>query len=61
MVLMGKGCVGGVTAGLCARDAAGDGLVLLWALDLEGVRVSLWEQRGKRDLPGLGWVSVKVR
>lgn len=38
---------------------AQEGFVLVWALGLEGD--SQWGQRGRRDLCGLGWVSVRVR
>lgn len=76
MVLVGwvtAGCVRGMQQGWsgalgggppshtepCGEWGTQEGFVQLWALGLEGV--SLWEQRGKRDLSGLGWISVKAR
>lgn len=38
---------------------AQEGFVLVWELGLEGD--SQWGQRGRRDLLGLGWVSVRGR
>lgn len=74
MVLMGKGCVPGMQQGWsgvlgdgppshiepCGMGCwvAQEGFVLLWALGPEGV--SLWEQRGKRDLPGLGLCEGEI-